>query len=213
MTITAIYEHPRRRGRVVVEVGGVEVAVVAVDAIAELGLHVGLEISDQTRRHLALADRRTALLDRALTILAASARSRRDMRVRLLRTGASDSDVTWTIARLERQGYLDDAQYARQIAHARIVGGGTSKRRVANELFKRGIPREAADEAIEATLAEVELDEHGAALNAARKRVRALASLDPVTRRRRLYAFLARRGYAPDVIARVVREALEQHAP
>ena len=178
--------------------------------MAELGLHVGQALSDRILRQLEVANRRTALLDRALDILAASARSRRDMRIRLKRMGATDPDVAWTMERLERLGYLDDAQYARQLAQARILSGGTSKRRVASELFKRGVSRETADAAIEATLEEVELDEYGAALQAARKRVRALASLDAVTRRRRLYAFLARRGYAADVVSRVVREALAQ---
>ena len=52
------------------------------------------------------------------------------------------------------------------------------------------------------------LDEEGAALQAARKRLKALASLDAATRRQRLYAFLARRGYESDVVRRVLAEVL-----
>ena len=207
-TISAIREHPRRKGRFIIEVAGAESAVLAVDSISELGLHVGVEVPNALLRQLETANRQTALLDRALGILAAHARSRRDMRIRLRRTGAADADVAWVLDRLERLGYLNDAEYARQLAHARIVGGGTSKRRVEQELFKRGVSKETATEAIDATLADVELDEHGAALNAARKRMRALSALDPLTQRRRLYAFLARRGYEAEVVARVVNEVL-----
>ena len=208
-TITDITEHPRHRGRFVVAIDGADAGTISVDAIVELGLAIGTTVSPATTRQLAEAHRRTELLDRALNILAAHARSRRDLRIRLRRTGAADGDVTWVLERLEKLGYLNDAEYARQLAHTRILGGGTSKRRVEQELYKRGVPKETATEAIDATLAEVELDEYGAALNAARKRLRALASLDDVTRRRRLYAFLARRGYQPDVVGRVVKEALK----
>ena len=67
---------------------------------------------------------------------------------------------------------------------------------------------EVADEAIDATLSEVELDEYGAALAAAEKRVRALSSLDAPKRKQRLYAFLARRGYESDVIRKVLGDVL-----
>jgi regulatory protein len=209
-TVSAIREHHRRKGRFVIEVDGSEAAVVPVDTISQLGLHTGVELGTSVLRQLEVANRRTELLDRALNILAAHARSRRDMRIRLRRIGALDGDVEWVLERLAGQGYLDDADYARQLARARIVGGGTSRRRVEQELFKRGVSKETATDAINATLAEVELDEHGAALNAARKRMRSLAALDPLTRRRRLYSFLARRGYESEVVARVVNEVLSE---
>jgi regulatory protein len=75
-------------------------------------------------------------------------------------------------------------------------------------LRKKGINAEVATAAIDATFADVELDEFGAALAAAEKRLRALASLDPAKRRQRLYAFLARRGYDGDTIRRVLNEIL-----
>ena len=65
-----------------------------------------------------------------------------------------------------------------------------------------------ADEAISATLSEVDLDEEGAALRAAEKRMRALASLDPKQQRQRLFAYLARRGFESDVVRRVVASVL-----
>jgi regulatory protein len=46
----------------------------------------------------------------------------------------------------------------------------------------------------------------------ARKKLRVLANVDAPTRKRRLYAFLARRGYDNDDIARVLRLVLEADA-
>ena len=75
-------------------------------------------------------------------------------------------------------------------------------------LRQKGIAADVAAEAMDATLSEVSLDEYGAALAVAQKRVRALSSLEPAKRRQRLYAFLARRGYEGDVVRRVMNEVL-----
>jgi regulatory protein len=207
-TVTGLHEHPRHRGRFTIEVDGEEVAVVGIEAIADLALQTGKSLTSADRGALETANRRTHLFDKSLDLLAVRARSTRDLRVRLRRASAPESDVEWVLSRLQSLGYLDDSSFARQVAHSRIMNGGTSKRGIVTELYKRGIPREIADEAIEATLADVELDEYAAAVAAAQKRVRSMGQVDPVVRRRRLYAFLARRGYEPDVARRVVRDVL-----
>ena len=51
------------------------------------------------------------------------------------------------------------------------------------------------------------------ALALARKRLRLLSGLDPQVVRRRLYSFLARRGYGFDTIDTVVRRLLKEEDP
>lgn len=201
-------EHPRRPGRVVIAIAGHEVGVVPLDVVGELELREGRSLDVAERGRLDVMLRRTALLDKALDLLAARARSVRDLRVRLRRTRAEEADITWVIQRLEGQRLLDDDQFARQVARTRILDGGMSRRGIQDQLFRRGISREQAAAAIEETLAENSLDEHAAALAAARKRAQSLQSLDRQTARRRLHGYLARRGYASDVVYRVLREVL-----
>ena len=94
------------------------------------------------------------------------------------------------------------------VARAKVVGGGVSRRKVVTELRRRGVSAETADQAIDATLTEVDLDEEGAAMQAAEKRVRALRSLEPAVQRQRLYAYLARRGFESDVVRRVIASVM-----
>jgi regulatory protein len=204
-TVSALIEHVRRRGRFVVEIDGIQAGVVGVETIADLGLSVGRAVDGAGLRALRRADRRFALLDRALNLLAVRARSARELCLRLARTGALKGDVTWVSDRLERSGYLDDAVFARQLAESRFARG-VSRRRVSDELFRRGVAQSVAAAAIDSVAEEVEVDEYAAALAAAQKRIASLSSVDLFTRRRRLYAFLARRGYQADVVGRVVRE-------
>jgi regulatory protein len=204
--VTALHERRAGSARYLVSIDGGDVAAVSAQVISELGLQVGKRVDDAQAAVLREESGKLAVFDKAVELLAVRARSVRDLRMRLKRAGATAPAIEGAVERLTDLGLLDDEAYARNLAHLRVVGGGVSKRRIGQELQKRGVAREVADEAIDATLADIELDEMAAARAAAAKRMRSLRSLDEGTRRRRLYAFLARRGYESGVISRVIKE-------
>jgi regulatory protein len=206
--VTALSEHPQRPDRVRVEVDGHLLGVIALDLAGELGLRVGAMLEPRLEQALERALRRTALLDRALDILAVRARSERDLRRRLARRQPERGDLAWVLERLRRQGYVDDLAYARQVVRQRLGGGAVSRRRVREELYRRGVASDLANQAITEFLEDVNLDEEGAALEVGRKRLKSLAGLEPLVQRRRLYSYLARRGYDAEVIASVLRHLL-----
>ena len=115
------------------------------------------------------------------------------------------------IAKLRDLGLVDDADFARQLTRSKL-SAGTSRRRVHQELFKRGVSREVADAAVEQVTEDEGLDDDASIERVARKKWRTLAELDTVTRRRRLYGFLARRGFDADDVSRMVR-LLETEGP
>jgi regulatory protein len=209
LVISDLSRVPGRNDRLRVAINGAPVGSLTLDFVADQGVREGRVVDRNGADRIVVAVGRTAVLDKALDLLAVRARSSRDLRIRLRRAGALEDGISWAIDRLVAQGFVDDAEYARQVARSKVLSGGVSRRKVVSALRQRGIAADVATTAIEATLAEVELDEHGAALAAAQKRLRALASLDPATRRQRLYAFLARRGYESDVVRRVLKEVLE----
>ena len=208
LTVTDLAQVPGRNDRLRVSINGADFGDVTLDYVADERLRVGRPLTRAQAHDVLGAVRRTIVLDKALDLLAIRARSGRDLRMRLRRAAAGDADITWVIERLVRQGFLDDSAYARQVARARVLGGGVSRRRVVTELRRRGIASDVADEAIDATLSEVDLDEEGAALHAAEKRMRALRSLEPAQQRQRLYAYLARRGFESEVVRKVIASIL-----
>ena len=191
------------------DVDGAEIATLSIEAIERLRLGSGVAFDDR----LALeVEREAGILDtydRALNMLAARGRASADLRRVLIRKGEPADRVTIAIERLERAGFVDDASYARQFTRSKGVGGGLSKRRVQQELAKRGIARDVSDEAIETVFVEEGVDEEASIERVARKKLRSLSSVDDATRKRRLYSFLARRGYDSDAIGRVLRILLE----
>jgi regulatory protein len=148
-----------------------------------------------------------SVYDRALTMLAARGYATEELRRRLVRKGFAAADVSAAVARLTAAGLLDDAAYARQLTRSKVLGGGAAARRVQRELAARGVGPQIAKQAIAQVMDEEAVDETALAEQLARRRVATLARFDVGTQRRRLYAYLARRGYGADDIRRAVELA------
>lgn len=202
--ITGIIASARKSGRFDLLVDGRHEATLSIESVERLALAVGRaydDVRDSVRREASLL----ATYDRALNLLAPRARSARELRRALVRKGEPPHQVDAAIARLEAAGFLDDGAFARQFARSKAVGAGMSRRRIQQELGRRGVARAVGDDAVAIVFEEEQLDERAVVENAARKKLRSLKKLDAETRKRRLYAFLARRGYERDDIRRVMQ--------
>jgi regulatory protein len=207
-TVTQISEHPRKPGRYIIDVDGHEFAVVNVDALTEAKIKIGVVLDDARVAQLREAGDVVETYDRALNLLAFRARSARELGRRLIEKGASAACTETVIAKLRQVGLIDDADFARQVARSKI-SSGASRRRLHQELFKRGVARDVADEAVTEVLEDENVDEVAVAERVARKRLPSLASVDPQSRRRRLYSFLARRGHDGETIRVVMGRVLD----
>ena len=201
--ISAIVPAPRQPGRFEILIDGATTATLSLDAIERLQLRVGREVAGLEER-LALEAAQLAVYDRALNMLAFRARSSAELARALMRKGAERSIVDRTIARLQEQGLLDDAAFAQSFTRAKVLGANQSRRRVQQHLARKGVAREVSDAAIAAVFQEEGVDQRELVEAAARKKLRTLAKQEPAVRRRRLYAFLARRGYDGDDIRRAM---------
>ena len=199
----------KRPGRFDVEIDGMPTSMLSIEAIERFGLAPGLVIDD---RAAAAIEREAGILhtyDRALNMLAARGRASAELRRLLIRKGEPADQVDVAIDRRVSVGFLDDAAFARQFARSKGVSGSLSRRRLQQELGRRGVNREVGTEAIETVFAEEGVDEEAAIERVAQKKLRSLTNLDAPTRRRRLFSFLARRGYDSGDISRVLRQLVD----
>jgi regulatory protein len=206
MLVTAIAPTIRHPGRFDVLVDGKRYATLSIDAIERLNLAPGESVAGRE----AVIEREAAALrvyDRALNMLAFRARSSAELARSLVRKGEEKELVDRAVARLQEQGLLDDAAFAASYTRTRVLGARHSKRRVQQDLARKGVGRAVADAAITDVFEEEGIDQGEIVAEAARKKLRSLAKLEPLVRRRRLYAFLARRGYDGEDIRRAM-EAL-----
>lgn len=157
---------------------------------------------EEVERFAALAEERS-LLDLALRFLAVRPRSRREVRMRLLRprrnrTSAPPEVVDRVLARLEQQGLLDDKEFAAYWVEQRERFSPRAAYALGQELRQRGVARETAAE-----VADPDRDLERA-LAAARSRARTLRLDDYRAFREKLGSFLLRRGFSYGIAREVV---------
>ena len=140
----------------------------------------------------------------ALNLLSARPYATRALHRKLIQKQYSAADADDAIRRLVDNGLLDDAKYAEQYARSKITTTGASKRRLQQDLYRKGIKSEVATEAIANVVEQEEIDPAAVVERVAKKKLGQLGALEPLVLRRRLFAFLARRGYDVDEIKAVV---------
>ncbi len=205
-TVTGIIASARSAGRFTVLVDDKPAHTLGLAALERLALRVGVTTIG---REQVIAREEAALrtYDRAVMMLAARGRAAKDLERQLVRKGEPVEFARLAVDRLAAEGFLDDESFARNFVRSRSGAAGLARRRLQQELGRKGVQRTIADEAIAEVFAEEEIDEVAAATALAAKRARALAGADRQTARRRLYSFLARRGYAPSVISAAIERA------
>jgi len=140
----------------------------------------------------------------ALNLLSARPYSTSALHRKLIQKRYSAADAEDAIRRLVANGLLNDAKYAEQYARSKILSTGASKRRVQQDLYRKGIKGDLATNAIANVLEQEEIDPTVMIERVAKKKLAQLGDLEPLVLRRRLFAFLARRGYDLDEIKSVV---------
>jgi len=206
--VSAVRPHKRNPDRVEVDFGD-DMVVITPEYLVRAGIRVGRELADAELVELETESLVVQAMDRAIVLLSHRARATVELRRRLTKLEYPTFAIDEALERLTRLGYLDDASFARQLARGRMLASGQSRFRIRSELLRKGVDRDTAEEAIDETLATEDVDERSIIERVAAKKAKSLARLDPQTRRRRLYAFLARRGFAIDDINRVVSRQMD----
>jgi regulatory protein len=143
----------------------------------------------------------------SITALARRGLSRRELERHLRDRGFDDADIEADVARLEREGYLDDIALAQNLVGTLQERKGLGRSAIAAELTRRLLSPAAIEYALE--LIDTS-DELSRARDLAVKRASQLRHLDRDTAVRRLSAYLARRGYGGSTIRAAVDQALPQ---
>jgi regulatory protein len=204
-TLTALAPDPRQPGYRLVEVDRGRFASLPLEALEPLTLQLGAELTPAVLNRLReLADVEAA--ERAaLRALARRAHARQDLQRRLVKKQHPPAAVEAALERLTVRGLLDDHRFAEQYAALRATRG-KGPARLLRDLQAQGVERRTAETAVRRALEEEGIDPALEARAVAAKRARQLAGLPVPVRKRRLLAFLVRRGYAGMQLKELVEE-------
>ena len=205
-TITAVDPDPRRPGAVRLEIDGARFGAVPREFVGAEGLTVGRVVDAELQERLGAAADIEAAFGTVLRCLELRSYARSDLGRRLLRKGHPRQAVEAALERATGLGLLDDAAYARSYVQTRAARGrGPS--RLTRDLLAMGVQRSLIDRALAAEWPEGS-DRSSMPQVLATKRAQQLGALPRPTKRRRLLAYLARRGFSGREVTEMVERVL-----
>ena len=197
--------------------------------VVSLGLYAGKELSEAEAEALAAAETRSKLMERAVGLLALRPMSRRELLDKLCapsrpkkgkypydklddvpdrsalqsRREALREQAEEVADRLTDMGLLNDGEYACTVVR-HYAGKGYGPRKIRDELYRRGVPREHWEDA----LAEMETDDSQIDKLARQK----LREAEPTRENlKKVSDYLARRGYGWEEISSALERIREEY--
>lgn len=166
--------------------------------VVDLGVKVGLELSEERLEELRKASEFGKLYQRALEWSLVRPRSRREvydyLYKKVYEKKLDKKYIDSVMERLEERGYIDDRKFAEFWVENRFVKKGVSRKRLEMELTKKGVARELIGEVLEGRD-----DEEEVRKMIAKKRGKYEDD-------EKLIAYLCRQGFAYDLVQRLVEE-------
>lgn len=200
-TITALRFQKRNKDRVNVYIDGQ--FAFGLTAIEAAHLRVGQTLSDDDVARLQRKDQVERAYERALNFLSYRPRSEAEVRRNLRKKNVEPEAIETVVERLTRAGLLNDQEFARYWVANRLQFNPRGVPALRQELRQKGVPASIIADAL------ADFDEETAARKAAEARARRLAHLEEGDFRRRLGAYLARRGFSYAVVGPLVEEMAE----
>ena len=200
--VTAVDPDPRYPDAVRVEIDGFRFGAVPRELIQAEGVSVGRTVDPALRDRLAGAADAEAAYRTVLRALEIRSYARNDLARRMVRKGHPRQAVDTALNRVVKLGLLDDAAFAQTYVQTRSARGRGPSRLV-RDLLSMGVDRSLIDRAVAAEWSD-ERDKTAVPLALAQKRAAQLTGLPRQTKRRRVVAYLARRGFTGRDITEIV---------
>lgn len=201
--LTGLAPDPRRPGYRVLELDRGRFTSLPEESLGDLPLALGADLDAPTLDRLQLLADVEAAHRAALRAQARRPHAIGDLRRRLIQKQHPPAAVDAALERLATQGLIDDRRFAEHFVATRGARG-RGPARLMSDLLRQGLDRRTAEAAVQATLATEGIDVAATLRMVAERRAEQLRSLPLPVRRRRLTAYLARRGYHGDAVRTLV---------
>jgi regulatory protein len=198
---------PSRRhpGQVELRAAGRAIGTLSPASITSLGLRGGESLTPDLAERVAHRMALERSYKAAGNALARRPMTSSELRERLERRGFDPAIIDETLDGLAREGLVNDADVARAIVRHSVSHGGAGATLLESKLAAKGVDTDTARRVLDEELA----DADAGAEVAARHRIRSIPhDLSIEAKARRLYAYLARRGFDEHASAEAVRRVL-----
>jgi regulatory protein len=139
----------------------------------------------------------------AFLLLKYRLRSENELKTRLKQKGFSLALAESTVSFLKDRQFIDDRVFARGWVSSRLKRP-LGKRKIKLELMQKGVASEIIQEAL--TWANQDYSESQTVTQLAKQRFSKLQGIDPLKAKMRVYGYLMRRGFSPDLVGEAIRQ-------
>lgn len=195
--ITAIHAQKRNPNRVNVDLDG-EFAF-GLSRVVAAWLKVGDTLSDEKIARLQAEDEHEAAVQAAIHFLSYRPRTEQEIIRKLSDKGFTESVVTAVVERLKQSQMIGDERFAQVWVENRTALRPRSHRLMVMELRQKGVSDETAQTALEDAP-----DDETLAYQAGLARMNRYASLDFQEFRKKMSAYLGRKGFSYGVVSGVI---------
>ncbi len=143
--ITLIEPQKKDKERCNVYVDGVFYCGIKLEVAVKYRLKTGMQIEKSRLDEIQLETEKSQALDKAMTHLSATMKTRKQMTDFLAKKGYTEAVINYVLERLEYYNFIDDEAYCRAYV-ASVTGKG--KRAIEADLFKRGINSKIIEQAL-----------------------------------------------------------------
>ena len=147
MVIRELKPSKRVEGRWLVVLEDGSILRVGEKEVIDFALYTGKELTEDEAQAIVEAARRTGLKEKTINLLARKPMSRRELERKLGEWEAGEEETAAICDRMEELGFLNDGEYAARLVRY-YSAKGYGERKLRDELYRRGIPREFWEEAL-----------------------------------------------------------------
>ena len=203
--ITAITPQKRNPRRVNIYLDGK--FAFGLEKVIAAWLQVGQTLSEEEIANLRQADAREAAYQQALRYCTYRPRTEQEVRRHLAKHGVDEAVADEILQRLRELSLVDDARFAREWVESRAVFRPRGIWALRQEMLAKGLPAEAIEEAL------ANVDEQTLAKKALEKALHRYHNLPWQEMRRKIAAYLARRGFSSETVNAALNDLQQQTQP
>ena len=204
MIITKIEKQKRNKNRWSIYTNDEFAVGVSQDTLLNFGLRINDEITEDTIKKLVEYDEYVFAKKGILDFLSYRIRSTAEIREKLRSKNISPRTSEKVMENLRELGLINDEEFAVQLIQSYISKNPLGRKVILQKLFQKGVPKQICEKVLENIFSS--LNEKELAYSNFKKYFPKLRTKDINQKKKKVFDFLARKGFDFDIINEIIKE-------
>jgi len=207
VTITKIENQKKNKERFNVFIDGQFACGISGDTLIKFGLSANDKITDETLNEIKNFDEYLYSKKISFDFLSYRIRSEKEIRDKLKLKEISPGTIERTVEHLKELKLLDDEEFAKQLVREKLSSKPVGKAVLKQKLYQKGIPADITERILEESFNDT--NEKEFVKEIFNKYFNRVKGLDIMKQRKKMFDYLARKGFDFELIKEVINENIQ----